>query len=89
MMLVITVTLVPGGIDPLRRTIGSLRIENVSELSDISDYRITAMEAANPLIGSPARIAETTLQGHDRHQSVWAIVQAAADRIEDADWVAL
>jgi hypothetical protein len=88
-MIVVTVELVPSGSGPLKRTIGTLRIANVGKLDDNSDYRVTAMEAANPNTGDPARIAEILLGGYDRHQSVWAIVKAASDRVEDADWVAL
>jgi hypothetical protein len=39
-MLVVTVDLVPGGFEPMRRTIGLLRIANVSDLADVSDYCI-------------------------------------------------
>jgi len=88
-MLIATIELVPGGFEPMRRTIGSLRIGNISGLADVSSYRIVAMEAANPLTGHPARIAECTLVGHDRRQSVWAILKAVSDAIEDADWVEL
>lgn len=88
-MLVIDIHLVPGGFDPMKRTIGTLRIGNISDLSDISDYRIVGMEAANPLTNTPSRIAECVLQGHDRRQSVWRLLKAAADRIEEADWVPL
>jgi hypothetical protein len=88
-MLMVKVELVPGGFEPLRRTIGSLRIENISDLSDISNYRLVATEAANPLTGEPPRITECRLEGHDRRQSLWKILKAAVDRIEDADWVTL
>lgn len=36
-MLIVTVDLVPGGYEPHRRTIGSMRIANVSNLADVSD----------------------------------------------------
>jgi hypothetical protein len=47
-MLVVTVDLVPGGYEAHRRTIGSMRIANVSNLSDVSDYVVEATESANP-----------------------------------------
>ncbi|GAB9167420.1 hypothetical protein BDS110ZK4_30260 [Bradyrhizobium diazoefficiens] len=87
-MLIVTVELVPGGTGP-RKTIGSLRIANASDLADVSDYAVFAMEAANPLAGTPARTAEATLQAHDRHQSVWMILEAVAKAVEGADWVDL
>src|SRR4051794_15255034 len=70
-MLVISVDLVPGGFEPLRRSIGTVQVSNVSDLNDISNYHLLAMEAANPLTGSAARTAECILFGHGRRQSVW------------------
>lgn len=88
-MLILNIELVPGGFEPLRKSIGSLRIANVSDLADVSDYSIVAMEAANPLTGAPARIAEYTLVNHPRRQSVFALLRAAAEALEGADWVTL
>jgi hypothetical protein len=85
-MLVVTVDLVPGGAEPLRRSIGTLQISNVSDLADISSYHLLAMEAAIPLTGSAARTAECILFGHDRRQSVWRLIEAAAAELETADW---
>jgi hypothetical protein len=84
-MLIITIELIPGGIGS-RKTIGTLRIGNMSDLADVSDYRIVAMEAANPITGKAARIADETLRDHDRRQSVWKIVEGASKAIEHADW---
>ena len=56
-MLRVIVELIPGGFGPLRRTIGSIRISNLSDLADLSDYRVEMREAANPLAGTPARNA--------------------------------
>ena len=47
------------------------------------------MESANPLTGVPARTAEIILVGHNRRQSVWALLQAIASELETADWEAL
>ena len=38
----------------LRQVIASMRIANVSDLADISSYRVEAMEAANPMAGTAA-----------------------------------
>lgn len=86
-MLVITVDLVPGGYEPHRRTIGSMRIANVSSLSDVSDYAIEAMEGANPLIGKlPCKVVCKVL-AHDRRQSVWALLARASEEIIRVDSV--
>jgi hypothetical protein len=47
-MLVVKVELVPGGFEPMRRTVASMRIWNLSDLADVSDYRVEGTERANP-----------------------------------------
>lgn len=86
-MLIVTVTLVPAGFDPLRRDIGTLRISNISDLARISDYSIDIIEAANPLTGTPARIGGCRIEAHDRIQSVWALLERAATAAQSADLV--
>jgi hypothetical protein len=78
-MLTITIDILPGGFAPLRRTIATMRIANLSDLADCSNYRIETMEARNPLTGDPARSAACEVVGHDRRQSVWALVAKAAE----------
>lgn len=73
-MLVITIDLVPGGFEPMRRTIASMRIANVSDLAEISDYRVEASETSNPLVGTPPRNAQCFVRSHARAQSVWALL---------------
>jgi hypothetical protein len=82
-MLVVTVELVPAGISPIRRTIASMRISNVSDLADVSDYRVEAEEGANPLTGDPPRRAECLVSAHARMQSVWALLQRACEEIRE------
>jgi hypothetical protein len=84
-MLRLTVELVPGGFEPMRRTIASMRISNMSDLADCSDYCIEAMEAANALTGDPARNAECMVLAHDRKQSVWALLAKACHEILKAN----
>lgn len=88
-MLLITIELVPGGFEPTRRSIATLHISNESNLADFSDYRVTAIEGANPLSGTPPRIADCTVVNHDRRQAVWALLEAAAAELRAADWVPL
>jgi hypothetical protein len=88
-MLQITIELVPSGFAPMRRTIASLRISNMSDLADSSDYRIEAMEGANPLTGDPPRKAECMVLAHDRRQSVWALLAKASQEIMKADFAEL
>ena len=77
-MLTIKIDILPSGFAPLKRTIATMRIANLSDLADISDYRIEVLEARNHLTGQPARSATCRVAGHDRRQSVWALVEKAA-----------
>jgi hypothetical protein len=86
-MIIVTVTIVPGGLAPLRRDIGTLRISNTSDLSSISDYEVDILEAANPSTGSRARIGGCVVERHDRVQSVWALIERAAAAAQAADLV--
>jgi hypothetical protein len=88
-MLKVTVELVPSGFEPMRRSIALMHISNESDLADLSNYRVQATEAANPLTGDPPRVAECTVVNHDRRQSVWALVEAAVAELRKADWVDL
>jgi hypothetical protein len=88
-MLRVTIELIPGGFSPLTRTIGTMRISNQSELADLSDYRVQAMEGANRLAQSPPSITECTVLAHDRRQRVWALLAKACKEILDADSVEL
>lgn len=88
-MLRVVIELIPGGFDPLRRTIASMRISNISDLSDISDYQIEVIEAQNPLTGSAAYKAGCVVASHDRRQPVWRLLERACREIAEADRVEL
>jgi hypothetical protein len=83
-MLRVIVEIVPGGVLELRRTIASMSIGNVSDLADISNYQVEAIEAANRLTSSPPRSATCKVTGHDRRQSVWVLIAKAATEIQQA-----
>ena len=81
-MLRVTVEIVPGGIRELRRTIASMSIGNISNLADISDYQVDAIEATNHLAGTPSRSASCKVLEHDRRQSVWVLIAKAATELQ-------
>jgi hypothetical protein len=85
-MIHVTVDLLPGGDPERRRTIGTLRIANASYLADISDYAVKAVQAANPLTGSPPGIGCCEVIGHDRRQAIWALIARAAEAALKAEY---
>jgi len=85
-MLLITIDLLPGGHASHRRTVASMQIANITDLADISDYHIGAIEGANPLTGTPPRSATCLVAGHERNQTVWALVAKAASEIMLAEF---
>lgn len=88
-MLRVTVELIPGGFEPMRRCIAMMRISNTSDLTDISDYLVHATEGANKLTGASARFGECVVRGHARRQPVWALLAKACEEIIKADFVEL
>jgi hypothetical protein len=84
-MIHITIDLIPGGFQPMRQTIGTLRIANISNLADVSDYAVDVLEAANPLCGTKSRNASCSVAGHDRRQPIWALIARAAEAAMKAE----
>jgi hypothetical protein len=84
-LLKITVDLHPGGASDFRRTLATMTISNRSNLAEISDYDVTAVERANPLTGEAARICSLQVLGHLRRQSVWKLVAVAIEKMEGAE----
>ncbi len=76
-MLRITVEIVPGGVGkPLE--LAQAVLGNMSDLADRSDYRIAAREGDNLLAGRPAWESNGHIFAHNRNQTVWRLVERAA-----------
>lgn len=86
-MIRVTVEIVPGGFEPARRTIGMLRISNLSDLASVSSYDVYVEEAANPLCGTSSRMARIRVDGHKRAQSVWVLLARVMTSLAAADFV--
>jgi hypothetical protein len=54
-MLIFAIELLPEGFESLRRPVASMSISDEAVLADVSDYRVTARESANPLTGHSSR----------------------------------
>jgi hypothetical protein len=88
-MLMITIGLLPGGFESLRRRVAAMSIVNESDLADVSDYRVTAMESANPLTGTAPGFTYASVAAHDRRQRVWSLLRKACEEIDRARWISL
>ena len=73
----IIVELVPGGVGAPRELARAV-LGNVSMLDKISDYSVMVREGPNPITGTPAWEASGEIVNHDREQTEWALVHAAA-----------
>lgn len=51
---------------------------NISNLTDVSDYTVVWSEMASEITGMPERANTAKIKGHNRRQSVWALVQKVA-----------
>jgi hypothetical protein len=83
-MIKVTVEILPGGYAEYRRTIGLMRIANVTDLARRSDYRVDLTEGDNPVAGTKARASTVYVRDHDRNQSVWSLIAAALDATKGA-----
>ncbi|MGY4177651.1 hypothetical protein ACVIHH_002942 [Bradyrhizobium sp. USDA 4518] len=73
-MIRVTVEILPGGAEELRRMAGSMTIGNISNFADVSDYSVRATESANPLAGTPPQTRNFIVRRHARRQSVWKLL---------------
>jgi len=77
-MIVITVSLWPGG-DPKKSVeIANPTIANTSGFSDVADYACLASEKGSEVTRLPTQTSGFEIKQHIRRQSVWALVAAAA-----------
>lgn len=83
-MIKVTIEIIPGGYAEGRRTIGLMRIANISDLARRSDYRVDIAEGENPLTGTKSLACTVYVRGHDRHQSVWSLIEKAIAAGKDA-----
>lgn len=77
-MLIVTVTLIPGGDRSRAQEIASASISNISDLSDLSTYSVLARERGSDLTGLPDQTTGFEVANHIRRQSVWGLVTAVA-----------
>lgn len=77
-MLRISVQLVPNGDEGRTCELARADVGNISSLADVSDYLIYAYEGSNHLAGAAPWIEHGVIEGHDRRQSVWRLVERAA-----------
>ncbi len=59
--------------------VAEARAGNMSELADISDYRVRTKEYGAPRLGIPESEASGDIIGHPRRTSVWGLVRKICD----------
>lgn len=77
-MLRIVVEIVPPAASRPKREVARAELSNVSDLGKISDYSIEVEEGVNGITWAKAWESRGMILGHDREQSVWALVAKAA-----------
>jgi len=60
------------------RIIGGAKVTNISDLADVSDYEVVAAEGASEVTGLPDFREDFIVKGHERRQTVWALVSKVA-----------
>jgi len=61
------------------RLIAGAKARNVTDLADLSDYRVEAVEDESPVTGLPSFHSTFQIDNHPRRQPVWALVTRIAD----------
>jgi hypothetical protein len=69
-----------------RLSIGTMCVSDGPDGEDVSDRRVSAVEGANPLAGTPPRIAACVVPGHDRRRAVWVLIRDACEELMKAEW---
>lgn len=79
-MLRLTVELVPGGREAHKRVLATMTLANVTDTltSWLDDYAIHAAEDVNPVAQRERWESCGLIAGHDRNQTVWALIAKAA-----------
>jgi hypothetical protein len=77
-MLRVIVELVPGGREAHKREIASMTLANVTAQAGLDDYAIHAAEGVNAVAQREAWETRGLIAGHDRQQTVWALIAKAA-----------
>jgi hypothetical protein len=54
-------------------------VGNMSDLADVSDYKVRAVEQGAPDLGIPASDVTGWIKGHPRRTSVWHLVRKIAE----------
>jgi hypothetical protein len=90
-LLVVMIALLPRekiAVPPYPRL--SMRIANIFDPADVSDYSVEVLEAANPFAGTPPREdLDCRIERHDRRQSIWKVLARAATEAEAAEYLDL
>lgn len=76
-MLLVKVEIWPGGSETHAREIGRVKIGNLSDLADVSDYMVIAYEGDTV-------VAESTVRRHRRAQGFWPLVARSLTLVSDA-----
>lgn len=71
----------PGGSLIRAKEIAQIKIANISELADISDYIVEAQETGDAVLGIPQSLKTVTIEGHPRRQSVFALLKAVFNKL--------
>ena len=51
---------------------------NTSDLADVSNYKFTSVDVGAEHLDIPHRVTEGVVEGHNRKQSVWTLVEKIA-----------
>ena len=81
-MMVVTITIWPGGDEAASFDIAQMKIENESRLADVSDYTARIVQRENSRIGVLGMDTWVGISSHPRRDGPWALLKRILDRLD-------
>ncbi len=82
-MLVVKVEIWPGGYEGGKREIARMKVGNISDLADLSDYTAVIEEYGNDRLGIPKSRSTVQVTGHTRRSTVWSLIRKILEKNDE------
>ncbi|PHP16618.1 MULTISPECIES: hypothetical protein [Sphingobium] len=81
-MMVVTITIWPGGDEAAAFDIAQMKIENESRLADVSDYTARIFQCENLRLGVQGIDTRVQISSHPRRDGPWTLLRRILNRLD-------
>lgn len=81
-MMIVTITIWPGGDETTAFDIAQMKIENESGLADVSDYTARIVQCENRRLGVQGMDTRVEVLSHPRRDGPWALLKRILDQVQ-------